>query len=81
MNIEQKAVREKLAEAGKKFDGHVTHGSLNEQMEVVLAALQSAVAEEREECAKIPRRIAPSAGACINEIENAIRARGQKETT
>lgn len=41
MNIEQKAVREKLAEAGKKFDGHVTHGSLNEQMEVVAAAIRA----------------------------------------
>ena len=44
----------------------------------VAAAIQSAVDEEREACTKIPRRISPSAGACINEIENAIRARSQK---
>ena len=26
---------EKLAEAGTKFDGHVTHGSLTEQMKII----------------------------------------------
>jgi hypothetical protein len=31
-------LREKLAEAGKKYDGHVTNGSLEEQMKVVIQA-------------------------------------------
>lgn len=35
-------LRERLAAAGKKFDGHVTEGSLNAQMEVVLEALTAA---------------------------------------
>jgi hypothetical protein len=34
--------RERLAEAGKKHDGHVTHGSLEEQMKVVLTILKEA---------------------------------------
>lgn len=33
MNIER--LREKLAEAGSKFDGHVTTGSLSEQIKIL----------------------------------------------
>jgi hypothetical protein len=33
-------LRERLAEAGKKHDGHVTNGSLNEQMKIIDAALE-----------------------------------------
>ena len=34
-------LREQLAEAGKKFDGRVTNGSLNAQMDVVNSALSA----------------------------------------
>ena len=33
-------LRERLAEAGTKYDGHVTNGSLDEQMKVVLEQLR-----------------------------------------
>jgi hypothetical protein len=35
-------LREQLAKAGKQYDGHVTIGSLEEQMKVVLKALTEA---------------------------------------
>lgn len=39
-------LRDILAIAGSKFDGHVTHGSLNAQIKVLQDAISAALAEE-----------------------------------
>jgi len=40
--VTNEELREKLAVAGTKYDGHVTNGSLDEQMKVVLEQLRIA---------------------------------------
>ncbi len=41
-------LREALAKEGKKFDGHVTEGSLEAQMVVVEDAIAQALADDSE---------------------------------
>lgn len=43
------SLREDLAAAGKRFDEHVTNGSLNAQIAIVEDAISAALAEDSEE--------------------------------
>ena len=70
MNIEQKSREVAMLVTRSTEDAALVQPTL-------AAALQSAVAEEREECAKLMEY---NAGRTARWLAAAIRARGQKET-
>ena len=35
MDVIRETLKDKLMEAGNKFDGHVTHGSLEEKLKII----------------------------------------------
>ena len=48
MGVIRETLKDKLTEAGNKFDGHVTHGSLEEQLKIIDELIRSQDGRETE---------------------------------